>query len=150
MPVTIQPTTLKYKDSNGQFISADCLKGDPVDVQVNGTSIVENSVANIPLASNNSTPGVVIPNSNDGIGVTSSGKLYINTPSDSAIKAGTNQYAPITAVKQHQAVFYGLAKASGDTTQSASANAVGVYTDEAKTAIQNMLGIHGIEVVRLI
>ena len=28
MPITIQPATLKYKNSNGTFVSADCLKGD--------------------------------------------------------------------------------------------------------------------------
>ena len=42
---------------------------------------------------------------------------------------------------QHYATFYGLAKASGDTTQSASSNAVGVYTDNAKASIKAMLGI---------
>jgi len=34
-----------------------------------------------------------------------------------------------------------LAKAAGDTTQAASSNYVGTYTDEAKTAIKSMLGI---------
>lgn len=31
MPVTLQPTTLKYKNSNGVFQSADCIKGDKGD-----------------------------------------------------------------------------------------------------------------------
>ena len=52
------------------------------------------------------------------------------------IKAGTAFYAPLGPGNQHRAVFYGLAKAAGDTTQSSSNNAVGAYTDEAKTAIQ--------------
>lgn len=29
MPITIYPTTLKYKDSTGTFQSATALKGDP-------------------------------------------------------------------------------------------------------------------------
>ena len=31
MPITIQPTTLKYKTSLGTFQSADCIKGDKGD-----------------------------------------------------------------------------------------------------------------------
>ena len=31
MPVTLQPATLKYKNSNNQYQSADCLKGDKGD-----------------------------------------------------------------------------------------------------------------------
>ena len=36
-------------------------------------------------------------------------------------------------------MFYGLAKAAGDATQSASSNAVGTYTEDAKSAISEML-----------
>lgn len=41
MPVTIYPTTLKYKNSNGQFQSATAIKGDSgegIVVQVSGTT----------------------------------------------------------------------------------------------------------------
>lgn len=41
MPVTIYPTTLKYKNQNGQFQSATAIKGDSgaaIVVQVEGTS----------------------------------------------------------------------------------------------------------------
>ena len=41
MPVTIYPTTLKYKNSNGQFQRATAIKGDSgaaITVQVEGTS----------------------------------------------------------------------------------------------------------------
>jgi hypothetical protein len=38
-------------------------------------------------------------------------------------------------------VFYGLAKAAGDVTQSVSSNTVGIYTTEAKAAIKSMLDI---------
>lgn len=41
MPVTIYPTNLKYKNSNGQFQSATAIRGDSgaaIIVQVEGTS----------------------------------------------------------------------------------------------------------------
>lgn len=57
------------------------------------------------------------------------------------MKNGTGVYRPIVSSEGHTATFYGLAKAAGDTTQSSSSNAVGNYTDSAKTAIKNMLGV---------
>ena len=53
----------------------------------------------------------------------------------------TDPYKPIVLSNQHEAVFYGLAKAAGDTTQESSDNPVGTYTDEAKASIKNMLEI---------
>lgn len=67
--------------------------------------------------------------------------LAIDTADSGQIKAGTNTSATVVTGKQHEASFYGLAKAAGDTTQSASSNAVGVYTPQAKSAIQNMIGV---------
>ena len=110
------------------------------DVQVNGTSIVSNGVANIPIA-NASTAGVVKADPTNGIGVESQNKMYINYAPSDLIKSGTGSYRPITPPKQHESVFYGLAKAAGDTTQSSSSNTVGTYTDEAKTAIKSMIGV---------
>lgn len=113
--------------------------GPVSDVQVNGTSVVSGGVADVPIASN-SVFGVTKGNQNQGIGVDSVSKnLYIAQAGESAIKTGTNSYRPITPNNQHQAAFYGLAKAAGDTTQSASSNAVGSYTDAAKSAISTML-----------
>ena len=109
------------------------------DVQVNGSSVVDAGVANVPIASAN-TPGVV--KIGTGLAVNSSDVLYVRTPTDANVKAGTSAQHSITPEKQHAATFYGLAKAAGDTSQSASENAVGTYTDEAKVAIQKMLGIY--------
>ena len=76
-----------------------------------------------------------------GIAVESgTGKIYIDNASSANIKSGSSSIA-VTPVRQHEAVFYGLAKAAGDTTQSASSNTVGTYTTEAKAAIHTMLGI---------
>lgn len=112
------------------------------DVQVNGTSILNQGVANIPYATADTTYGVTCPESYRGITVANN-KLSINPAADSDIKYGTlgNAYKPITATLQHKSTFYGLAKAAGDSTQSSSSNAVGQYTDAAKAAIQSMLGV---------
>ena len=65
----------------------------------------------------------------------------VKTASNADIKSSTVSVRAVTTGKQDQSVFYGLAKAAGDTTQSVSSNAVGTYTSEAKAAIQSMLGI---------
>lgn len=116
----------------------------PHDIQINGTSIASNGIANIPIATWN-TLGVVKAGADYGVGMLTGGNLGIisvQKADTSLIKAGTNIYKPIVPYNQHESVFYGLAKAAGDSTQSASSNAVGIYTDDAKTAIQSMLGIN--------
>lgn len=137
-------------DGNGHFAgnvyvgaNADSTGGVrvPHDVQVNGTSIISSGVANIPVASA-ATLGVVKVDSANGVSISSTtDKLLIAKASDAAIKAGTNDYTPIVPANQQKAAFYGLAKAAGDTTQSASSNAIGTYTAEAKAAIRSMLDI---------
>ena len=113
----------------------------PHDVQINGASIVNNGIANIPYANGN-TPGVIMTSTAYGISVyQQNGNTYIAKSTDAEVKAGTNQYKPIVPYNQHTSIFYGLAKAAGDTTQSASSNAVGTYTDNAKASIKSMLGI---------
>jgi len=109
------------------------------DVQLASTSIVNNGVANIPLASS----GVLGVCKQNGMGVSfnANGDVYISTAESALVKAGSNVYKPITPSNQHNSVFYGLAKAAGDSTQSASTYSVGTYTPEAQSAIQNMLGI---------
>lgn len=121
--------------------------GDMVnDVQINGTSIVSGGIANIPIASS-SINGVVNVQNAYGLTISNSGRLQIVTPSSEHIKGGTHLYRPITPSNQHEAVFYGLAKAAGDITQSASDNAVGTYTTEAKSAICSMLGVDSVQTV---
>lgn len=120
---------------NGQLVPVWI---NPLDVKINGTSIVNQGVAEIPIATQ-SVYGLMKP----GNGLTIINDLIVtNRPDDSLIKAGTNGYRPLTPTNQHASTFYGLAKAASDTTQSASSNAVGTYTDAAKVAIQKMLGIY--------
>ena len=86
--------------------------------------------------------GQIYVDTNSAWGVRSySGTLALTEASASEIKAGTNSWKALMPANQHSATFYGLAKAAGDTTQKESSNAVGTYTNEAKLAIQTMLGI---------
>ena len=128
-----------YVDCNADSTGGTLL---PKDIQVNGTSVVTNGVANVPIASS-SQYGVVKINNTYGLNMATVGSesiIVVQGASNDNIKAGISAYRPIVAEKQHQSVFYGLAKAAGDTTQSSSSNAVGVYTESAKTAIRSMIG----------
>lgn len=87
-----------------------------------------------------SNAGVVSVYSGDGISI-SNGAIYINRADSSQIKAGESKLRPIVPYNQHESTFYGLAKAAG-ADMASSNNAVGTYTDAAKGAIQNMLGIN--------
>lgn len=113
------------------------LSGLVQDVQVNGTSVVQNGVANVPVATS-AAAGVVKVNSTKGITI-SNGVLGISEVGSSPVRQGITRDYAITPFYQHSAAFYGLAKAAGDTTQSASANAVGTYTETAKSKIHDML-----------
>lgn len=122
------------------------------DVQINGVSVLDDGVGNIPYAEWNK-PGVIFtgtnPNNSDaglyGLELLTGiykGIIALACPTSAQVKDGTAQRRPITIVNQHIATFYGLAKAAGDTTQRASSNAVGTYTDEAINAILTMLGVY--------
>lgn len=112
------------------------------DVQANGTSMVTNGVANIPLADNQLGLVRVRSSQSFGVKMDSAGNLDVRAASDDQIKGGTVNYIAVTPSQQHKATFYGLAKVAGDITQSASDNAVGTYTNEAKVAIKNMIGVN--------
>lgn len=120
------------------------------DVQVNGTSILSNGIANVPVAGDN-TYGVMRANGEYGVYVNNSGFLQTSSASSAVVKEGTNTYRTIKPSNQHEAAFYGLAKAAGDTSQASSSNAVGTYTSDAKNAIQTMLGVeNGVSFVETI
>ena len=87
-----------------------------------------------------SVAGVVRPHNYYGTAMTGSNGIIAVYPALAVdIKAGVTPYRPISSATQHAAAFYGLAKAAGDTTQSQSDNAVGTYTENAKSAISEML-----------
>lgn len=135
--------SVEYPADTKTYIDA---KVAPVqDVQVNGASILDaQGVANVPVASGTMSLGLVKTSAIYGLRADRDGTLYLTGASGDEIKNGTHKYNPVTPYTANACAFYGLAKAAGDTTQSASSNAVGTYTEDAKTAIQIMLGISNI------
>lgn len=111
------------------------------DVQVNGTSILNaQGVANVPMATYDNA-GVLKLNADYGLAFRSSPNqdtAMVARASSANIKAGQQGYQPIVPGHQHESVFYGLAKAAG-VDMASSSNPVGTYTDEAKSAISEML-----------
>ena len=118
------------------------LAGKVGDVQINGTSIVGDGVANIPIASAN-TFGVIKITADYGITIMPSGHLIINYANDARVKAGLTENTPIVPYNQHKSVFYGLAKIAGHDEKN-STLPVGQYSEEAKTAIRTMLGLQDV------
>ena len=106
------------------------------DIQTNGSSVVNSGIANIPLASTTDFGVVMV-----GTGLTvASNKLVVAGATAAEIKGGNSGNKPVSTYRQHEAVFYGLAKAAG-ADMASSNNAVGTYTIDAKAAIQAMLGV---------
>ena len=125
--------------------------GGVSDVQVNGTSVVTSGVATIPIGgTNQNSRGVVGAWETGGITVVQNGRLAINPATSNQVKNGEDLYRPLVPSSQHAAAFYGLAKAAGDTSQSSSSNAVGTYTESAKSAIKKMLGVGQWEIIKTV
>ena len=76
---------------------------------------------------------------NDGI-YADNGLLKIAGAVEANVKNGVLDKRPVTPAIQHMATFYGLAKAAG-ADMASSSNPVGTYTDAAKAAIKNMIGV---------
>ena len=109
-------------------------------MQINGTSIVTDGVANVPIA-NTTTLGVVKVSETTGTKIRASdGLLLIAGANGAEMKGASTSYRPVMPANQHYSVFYGLAKASGADEKN-STLPLGQYTDNAKDSIQNMLGI---------
>lgn len=141
-------TTTSIKGEDGQdYVLTEQDKQDiaglvdtPVDdVQINGASVVANGVAEIPIASATAF-GTIKTGANFGVKVTGTGTLVSNKASDGEVRLGTHIYNVIVPNIQHASTFYGLAKAAG-ADEKDSTLPVGTYTDSAKTAIKNMLGV---------
>ena len=131
-------TAVTYRADTKLFVEQNAPESPVQDVQVAGVSVLSDGVANVPIASE-SVSGVIKSNTNYGTWV-QNGTLRLVFANAGHVKQGEYQYLPIAPYRQHESTFYGLAKAAGDTTQSASSNEVGQYTDEAKLAIRSMLG----------
>lgn len=117
-----------------------CIKGQtgPVqDVQVNGVSVLQDGVANVPLSDYWSKTDMNF-NTNYGIGINSAHYLYVKGAGGTYIKAGRSYGEAILPSNQHTSVFYGLAKIAGADEKNSTLPA-GQYTDSAKSAIHEML-----------
>lgn len=115
-------------------------QGAVQDVQVNGVSVLQDGVANVPIANNR--PGIVKVGmyGTNGININQNdGTITVAPASLANIRRAELQNKPIASPNAYAAAFYGLAKAAGDTTQSPSSNTVGQYTESAKSAISEML-----------
>jgi len=119
------------------------------DVQVNSVSIVENGVANIPVAGGFDFGVVKIINAL-GIDILSNGALTLTLISNNDVKRGTVISKAITPSVQHTSVFYGLSKVAGVDLANETVT-LGTYPETSKAAIKSMLGVQdGLKVVRLI
>ena len=114
--------------------------GDVTDVQIGGTSILdEQGVANIPYGTN-AVRGVVVGNESNGLYFLNGIPYFVHSP-EASYKGNSSQRA-VTIQGKHYAAFYGLAKAAGADMENVSGATVGVYPDAQKIAIQKMLGIY--------
>ena len=119
------------------------LETAPTGVQVPTVAELEAGyVAKTDIATS-TTAGIVRVATSNGVAMTNDGQIYINQASTNNVKQGTANYFPIVPSHQHEAAFYGLAKAAGDSTQASSSNAVGTYTSDASAAIRSMIGAVG-------
>lgn len=134
-------------DGNGHYMgdvyvgcNADSSGGTKLvkDVQVNGTSVVSDGVADVPVANGNDF-GVVKVGAT--LTINSSGFLSVDRANAAVIKEGTDSKKLISASLAYASTFYGLAKAADDTTQSQSSNPIGTYTADAIDKILAMLGV---------
>lgn len=104
------------------------------DVQTNGTSIVKDGVANIPIAAAGGKLGLVFP-AGFGIGVTTTGALAINKATDELLSAKTNNFQPVVPSNLDSAVKVGVTTNENALTDTEKENAcswLGALPDTTK------------------
>ena len=131
----------KYEKPVGGIPASDLASGVipsvPVqDVQVNGTSVLSQGVANVPVG-DASHYGVYMAG-NYGV-YEYYGRLRLESANDNQIKQGTETTKAITPSNQEKSTFFGLAKAAGADMASVSGATVGVYPEAQRSAISQML-----------
>ena len=99
--------TAAYTSSSDYATSTQGGKADTAiqDVQVNGTSIVSGTTANVPKAST-STLGVMVVGS--GLAVQNDGAVYISAATEAELTAKTNTFKPVVSSNLNIAVREGL------------------------------------------
>jgi hypothetical protein len=116
--VVAKMSVLKIKDSQGNWVGVPQIKGDKGERGERGLT-----------GQDGISPTVTITP------ITGGHRITITD------KDGEHSADVMDGTGNVDDVFYGLAKAAGDTTQASSGNPVGTYTEEAKAAIRAMLGI---------
>lgn len=124
-------------DSTGGTKLAKITDIPATDIQIDGTSIINNNIANIPKATESGL-GVVKVSPGNGLKMNEQGAILISAADSSDVKLGTASQKPIVPSYQHMAAFYGLAKAAGSDEKN-SVLPAGQYTETAKSKISNML-----------
>ena len=85
-----------------------------------------------------STAGLVKVLDNGNVTFNENNQLVLTLAGTAVVKTGQSDH-PISVTHQHEAAFYGLAKAAGQDMKNSN-NAVGTYTTEAASAIRTMIG----------
>lgn len=102
------------------------------DVQINGTSIVVDKVANIPIATSTKLGAVKTPGSTYGINIDgSTGNVSTQKASDNDINVRTNSFRPIVPANLDYAVKVAMCDGKGDE-----------WTDEEKSSARERLGVN--------
>lgn len=137
----INGTGDKFLANNGEYKEVSV--GTSLDVQINGTSIVENGIANVPIAGINGKLGVVFVHANSGTAIATNGRLYIVKATESQIKAKGDTNQVIAPQYLEYAVKAGLIPKSRYTTEEYAALLTldNTWTPEEQAAAQQTLGI---------
>lgn len=129
-PVVNENATARYTAGCEDFVRAHSGGGSATDVQINGTSITQDGVANIPVASTSQLGAVKMGGANNGIGLGSADQLYVVKASDAEITARGNNYKPIVPNNLNYAVTAVLTDGKAP-----------ALTDAQKAQAQSWLGI---------
>lgn len=120
MSVRISNTQIKFKDEDGTYKDVNAISPEIPVATSTSLGVVKAGVSTV---------------------INSAGAIEFRAVGPVDVKGGTSYIRALTPEMQHASAFYGLAKAAG-VNMASSSNAIGEYTDEAKIAIQKMLGIY--------
>ena len=107
------------------------------DVQANGTSIITDGIANIPVAGAGGKLGLIFP-AGFGINVTASGALATVKATDALIEAKTNNFQPVVPSNLDYAVKVGVTTNTKELTTEEKANACNWLGAEQSAKIQEL------------
>lgn len=135
-PVVSDKATARYTAGCEDFVRAHSGGGSATDVQINGTSITQNGVANIPVATANDY-GVVKTSATYGMFIGSDGILKNSNATESEISSRNGSYKGISPSTLNYAVTAvltdGKAPALSDAQKQAAQSWLGILSSEGVT-----------------